>query len=64
MIPPRYLKILLLALLFTLGLGMELSGILDLRQMLSLAREYSQHWWLAVLLILLPALLFSFALAG
>jgi len=64
LIPPRYLKILLLALLFTLGLGMELSGILDLRQMLSLAREYSQHWWLAVLLILLPALLFSFALAG
>lgn len=63
-IASRYLKITLLGVLFGMGLGMELSGIIEVRQLLGLARGYSQHWWLVLLLILLPALLFSFALAG
>jgi uncharacterized membrane protein YdjX (TVP38/TMEM64 family) len=64
LIPPRYLKISLLGLLIAFGLGMEMSGIIDVRQLLAITREYSQHWWLVVLLILLQVLLFSFALAG
>lgn len=43
---------------------MEIAGLLDARQILLLAREYTQHWWLAVALILAQALLFTFALAG
>jgi len=51
-------------LLISLGLVMEIAGLLDARQILMLAREYTQHWWLAVVLILAQALLFTFALAG
>ncbi len=38
--------------------------MLDAEKILAMAREYSQHWWLVVILILLQALLFTFALAG
>lgn len=43
---------------------MEIAGILDARQILAVAREYTQHWWLVVVLILAQALMFTFALAG
>ena len=43
---------------------MEIAGLLDARQILTVAREYTQHWWLAVVLILAQALMFTFALAG
>lgn len=57
-------KLAIVALLVAVGIGMELFGLLDARQMLALAREYAQHWWLIVILVLLQALLFTFALAG
>jgi uncharacterized membrane protein YdjX (TVP38/TMEM64 family) len=57
-------KLAIVALLVAVGIGMELFGLLDARQMLALAREYAQHWWLIVVLVLLQALLFTFALAG
>ena len=60
----RYLKLLLLVLLLALGILMELSGIIDLRQWLAFARDHGQQWWMVILLILVPAVLFSFALAG
>lgn len=50
--------------LITLGLAMEIAGLLDARQILTVAREYAQYWWLAVVLILAQALMFTFALAG
>jgi uncharacterized membrane protein YdjX (TVP38/TMEM64 family) len=50
--------------LASLGLAMELAGLLDARQLLSLAREYAGHWWLIAVLILMQAVLFTFALAG
>ncbi|MCP4765589.1 MAG: VTT domain-containing protein [Gammaproteobacteria bacterium] len=59
----RY-KLAIIGLLIALGIGMELAGLLDARQLLAIAREYSQHWWLIVVLILMQALLFTFALAG
>lgn len=43
---------------------MEFAGLLDARQLLAIAREYAQHWWLIVVLILAQAILFTFALAG
>jgi len=43
---------------------MEIAGLLDARQILTVAREYAQYWWLAVVLILAQALMFTFALAG
>ena len=64
MLRARGLKLLLALILITIGLWMEFAGLLDARQMLELARGYTQHWWLAVILILAQALLFSFALAG
>jgi len=55
---------LLVALLFSIGLWMEYAGLLDAARIVALAREYSQYWWLAVVLILAQVLLFTFALAG
>lgn len=47
-----------------LGAILEFAGILDIQDLVALARDYTQHWWLIIVLILLQALLFSFALAG
>ncbi|MDH3630836.1 MAG: VTT domain-containing protein [Gammaproteobacteria bacterium] len=58
------IKLAIVALLVSLGLVMEIAGLLDARQLLIVAREYAQHWWLIVVLILAQALLFTFALAG
>ena len=57
-------KLLILLALFATGIILELAGLLDAEKILSIAREFSQHWWLAAILILLQGILFSFALAG
>jgi len=57
-------KLAIVVLLISLGLAMEIAGLLDARQILNFAREYAQHWWLIVVLILAQAILFTFALAG
>ena len=62
--PARGFKLLLLLLLIGVGLWMDVAGLLDARQWLDLARDYAQHWWLVLILILVQAILFSFALAG
>ncbi|MCP4471610.1 MAG: TVP38/TMEM64 family protein [Gammaproteobacteria bacterium] len=59
----RY-KLVIIGLLISLGIGMELAGLLDAHQLLEVARGYTQHWWLIVVLILMQAVLFTFALAG
>jgi uncharacterized membrane protein YdjX (TVP38/TMEM64 family) len=59
----RY-KLAIIGLLVALGVAMELAGLIDARQLLALAREYSGHWWLILVLILMQAVLFTFALAG
>jgi uncharacterized membrane protein YdjX (TVP38/TMEM64 family) len=38
--------------------------LLDARQLLTIAREYTQYWWLIPVLILAQVVLFTFALAG
>ena len=57
-------KLLIVALLITAGILLEVAGLLDAGEMLSLAREYSGQWWLVLVLILLQTVLFTFALAG
>ena len=47
-----------------IGIALQVSGIIDLGQAISLAREYAGVWWLGVLLIALQVILFTFALTG
>ena len=64
MIHYPYYKLALIGLLVLTGVILEFFGILDIQELVAIAREYTQHWWLIVVLILLQALLLSFALAG
>ena len=57
-------KLVIVALLITLGLMLEILGLLDAGQLLEIARGYAQHWWLIPVLILAQTILFTFALAG
>jgi uncharacterized membrane protein YdjX (TVP38/TMEM64 family) len=57
-------KLLILAMLIIAGLILEIAGLLDAKAMLNIAMQYSDHWWLVLVLILLQAVLFTFALAG
>lgn len=58
------IKLLIVALLITTGILLDSAGLLDAGKVLAVAREYSQYWWLVVVLILLQVVLFTFALAG
>ncbi len=64
MIKPYVTKIFIVMLLIVAGFLLQVAGLLDAEKMLLVAREYTGHWWLAVVLILLPAIMFTFALAG
>lgn len=57
-------KLTIVVLLICLGLTIEITGLLDAKQILSASRGYAQHWWLIAILILAQAVLFTFALAG
>ena len=57
-------KLFIVALLITAGILLEFYGLLDAEKMLNVARGYADQWWLVVVLILLQAVLFTFALAG
>lgn len=57
-------KLLIVILLITIGILLNVAGLLDAEKMLVVAREYADHWWLVVVLILLQIILFTFALAG
>jgi uncharacterized membrane protein YdjX (TVP38/TMEM64 family) len=46
------------------GIALQISGTIDVRQTISLAREYAGAWWLGVLLIAIQVILFTFALTG
>ena len=64
MIPGYIKKLFIVAVLIAAGILLEVAGLLDAENMLAIAREYVDHWWLVVLLILLQIILFTFALAG
>lgn len=58
-----YIKKLGFILILT-GISLELAGLLETNNLLNIARQYSDNGWLVLVLILLQAGLFSFALAG
>ena len=60
---PHY-KLLLLVTLVCAGIILQLSGKTDLIGFVGLARQYAGHWWLALLLILIQIVLFTFAMTG
>jgi len=57
-------KLLIVILLIAAGLLLDFAGWLDAGKILLVAREYTDYWWLIVVLILLQTVLFTFALAG
>lgn len=60
-----YMKnLIVIAVLIAVGFSLQVSGFLDAEKMLLVAREYADHWWLVVILILLQTVMFTFALAG
>ncbi len=64
LIPANIKKLLIIAVLIACGIMMEIAGLFDAEEMLALARTYADYWWLALVLVLLQVLLFTFALAG
>jgi uncharacterized membrane protein YdjX (TVP38/TMEM64 family) len=57
-------KLIIVALMISAGILLEIAGLLDAEKMLSIARQYSDKWWLVLILIILQIILFTFALAG
>lgn len=57
-------KPLILFFLILAGMLLNVSGLLDADKMLNIAREYADHWWFVLVLILLQIIMFTFALAG
>ncbi len=64
MIPGYIKKLFIIAVLIVAGILLEIAGLLDAANMLSIAREHVDHWWLILILILLQMIFFTFALAG
>lgn len=64
MIKGHIKKLIIIALLIAAGILLEVIGLLDSKMMLAVARGYSDQWWLVLVLILLQATMFTFALAG
>lgn len=57
-------KLFIVIALIIAGILLDVAGLLDAEKILLLAREYTDYWWLVVVLILLQTVLFTFALAG
>ena len=64
MLRKRLNKLLILCLLITVGILLQISGLLDPEKLVLSARQYADHWWLIFLLIVFQIILFTFALAG
>ena len=64
MIKPYIKEISIVVLLVTVGILLEVAGLLDAEKMLNIARGYADNWWLILVLILLQVIMFTFALAG
>lgn len=46
------------------GIALQVSETIDIRQIINLARAYADVWWLGLLLVALQVVLFTFALPG
>jgi len=57
-------KLIILIILVGLGVALQLTGTIDPEQLMAVARQYTDHWWLGVLLVAIQTVLFTFAMAG
>ena len=57
-------KLIILVILVGLGITLQLTGKIDPEQLIVVARQYADHWWLGVLLVAIQTVLFTFAMAG
>ena len=57
-------KLFIVIVLIVTGILLDIAGFLDAEKILLVTREYTDYWWLVVVLILLQTILFTFALAG
>jgi uncharacterized membrane protein YdjX (TVP38/TMEM64 family) len=57
-------KIIILFILVGLGIAMQVTGKIDPEQLIAVARQYTDHWWLGVLLVVIQTVLFTFAMTG
>ena len=57
-------KLSIVVVLITVGILLDMYGLLDAEKILNIARGYTDYWWLVLVLILLQTVLFTFALAG
>jgi uncharacterized membrane protein YdjX (TVP38/TMEM64 family) len=57
-------KLIILSILVGLGITLQLTGIIDPVQLIAVARQYADHWWLGVLLVAIQTVLFTFAMTG
>jgi len=57
-------KLIILIILAGLGIALQLTGTIDSEQLIAVARQYADHWWLGVLLVVIQTVLFTFAMAG
>ena len=57
-------KIIILVALIALGIILQISGSIDSEQLVTVARQYADHWWMGILLVAIQAVLFTFAMAG
>lgn len=57
-------NLIVVVVLISFGLLLQLTGLLDAEKLLFVVREYTDRWWLIVILIILQIILFTFALAG
>lgn len=60
---PHY-KLIILITLVALGVALQLTGTIDTEQLIAIARQYADRWWLGVLLVVIQTVLFTFAMAG
>jgi uncharacterized membrane protein YdjX (TVP38/TMEM64 family) len=57
-------KLIILIIFVGLGITLQLTGTIDHDQLIAVARQYTDHWWLGVLLVAIQTLLFTFAMTG
>lgn len=60
----KHYKLIILIILVSLGVALQLTGTVDAERLITVARQYADHWWLAVLLVVIQTVLFTFAMAG
>ena len=57
-------KLAVLVILISLGVVLQLGEIVELSGLINAARQYSERWWLGLLLVMIQILLFTFAMPG